>query len=221
MHAAIFDVDGTLIKSTHVDSTFFKQSIVEELGQVKFKNDWSKYRHVTDQGCLAEVLQDNLIPKTPGTIERIKERFFKKIREYIAANNGFAEVPGAKRFLHQIAGQPLLKIAFATGGWFESAKMKLESAGFELKGIPLITSDDFDSRVEIMRKALDSLGNRFISITYYGDATWDRKATKELDWYFQPVGARLKGIIDYHGEADRLIKRLTPGDKTQLKDKEK
>jgi beta-phosphoglucomutase-like phosphatase (HAD superfamily) len=199
MHAIIFDVDGTLIKSTHVDSRFFKQSIVEELGQLKFKNDWSKYRHVTDQGCLMEVLEDNLIPKTPGTIKHIKERFFKKIREYIAANNGFAEVPGAKRFLHQIAGP----------------KMKLESAGFKLKGIPLITSDDFDSRVEIMRKALDSLGNRFISITYYGDATWDRKATKELGWYFQPVGARLKGIIDYHGEADHLIKRLTPGDKAQ------
>lgn len=215
MHAIIFDVDGTLIKSTHVDSTFFKQSVVDMLGPVKFKKDWSKYCHVTDQGCLMEVLEDNLIPITPETIESIKERFFKKIREYIAAKNGFAEVPGAKRFLNQIADQSLLKIAFATGGWFESAKMKLESARFEFKGIPLITSDDFPSRIEIMRKALDSLGNRFISITYYGDATWDRKATKELGWYFQPVGARLKGIMDYHGEADRLMKRLTPGDKAQ------
>jgi FMN phosphatase YigB (HAD superfamily) len=213
MHAVIFDVDGTLIKSTHVDSTLFKQSVVEVLGQVKFKNDWSKYRHVTDQGCLLEVLKDNLIPKTPGTIELIKQRFFKKIREYIAANNGFSEVPGAKHFLLQLAGQSDLKVAFATGGWLESAKIKLESAGFELKGIPLITSDDSHSRVVIMRKAMDSLGNRFISVTYYGDATWDRKASNELGWYFQPVGARLKGIMDYHGETDRLIKRLTPGDK--------
>jgi phosphoglycolate phosphatase-like HAD superfamily hydrolase len=208
MHAIIFDVDGTLIKSTHVDGMFFKQSVVEEIGQVTFRKDMSKYIHVTDQGCLMEVFQDNLITHTPVMIQGIKQKFFKKIREYIAANNGFAEIPGAKDFLHQIVSHPFLKIAFATGGWYESAKTKLESAGFDLEGIPLITSDDIPTRTGIMKKALDSLGNSFVSVTYYGDATWDRKATAELGWNFQPVGTRLKGLNNYHQEADRLLKQL-------------
>lgn len=71
-------------------------------------------------------------------------------------------------------------IAIATGGWRESAQLKLDAAGLNRFGIPLATSDDAPDRKEIMRIVLGHLGSGFDSITYYGDGQWDRIASQAL-----------------------------------------
>jgi hypothetical protein len=58
-----------------------------------------------------------------------------------------------------------------------------------------------------MRLAHGALGRRLESVTYYGDAPWERVATAELGWRFEPVGPSLNGLASYHGELDRLIRR--------------
>lgn len=75
--------------------------------------------------------------------------------------------------------------------------LKLETAGFELRGMPLATADDSHDRTEIMRIALLQLGARFESVRYYGDGPWDRLACERLGWDFVAVGPTLGGIESY------------------------
>jgi len=91
-------------------------------------------------------------------------------------------------------------VAFATGGWGATAEHKLRSAGFDVTGIPLRSSDDGIRRADIMTAALHALGRHFESVTYYGDAPWDERACRELGWRFQPVGHRLQGIREYSAD---------------------
>ena len=44
-------------------------------------------------------------------------------------------------------------ISFATGGWYESAILKLESAGIKISNIPIASANDHHSRIEIMKIA--------------------------------------------------------------------
>lgn len=74
--------------------------------------------------------------------------------------------------------------------------MKLQYAGFDLRGIVIFSSDDGDDRLEIMRKCLQGLGDSFDRIVYIGDAEWDLQASKDLNWDFIGIGTRLKGKSD-------------------------
>ena len=66
-----------------------------------------------------------------------------------------------------------------------------------MKNIVLFSSDDSDERVEIMKKCLSALGDRFHRVVYIGDAVWDIQATKKLGWHFIGVGPRLKGKCEF------------------------
>jgi FMN phosphatase YigB (HAD superfamily) len=127
----------------------------------------------------------------------VKSTFFEKIENHIAKGPGFKSFPGAGEFIRKLKRSEECRIAIATGGWEKSARMKLESAGIDHKGVSLFSSDQSHIRTEIMKNALASLGEEINEIYYYGDATWDRTAAKELGWNFVPVGKRLKGIEEY------------------------
>ena len=75
--------------------------------------------------------------------------------------------------------------------------LKLETAGFEIDGVPIATSDDHVDRAEIMSLALSRLGSTFDSVTYYGDGVWDREASAALGWQFVPVGPTLNGLSNF------------------------
>ena len=50
-----------------------------------------------------------------------------------------------------------------------------------------------------MHTALSRLGEKFDSVTYFGDAEWDRDACRNLGWNFIAVGTDLGGIDSYEG----------------------
>ncbi len=130
-------------------------------------------------------------------LARVRDVFRQRMAEHIDASGPFPEVPGASRFLRRLQTSPAASAAIATGGWGITARMKLESAGLEVKGLPLVSSDDATSRTDIMRIALDSLDGPFASVTYVGDGAWDQRASAELGWQFQPVGPALGGVDSF------------------------
>ena len=100
-------------------------------------------------------------------------------------------------YLEKLCSSPSHGVAIATGGWKDSAVLKLTSAGFELREVPIATSSEATDRAAIMTIAAARLGDKFESITYYGDGVWDRDACAELGWQFVPVGEALSGISSY------------------------
>jgi beta-phosphoglucomutase-like phosphatase (HAD superfamily) len=194
MHAVILDIDGTLLNSSDVDGLLYLAAVRKVLGQAKVRSNWGLYRNVTDRGILEEILSDNSLPKGTGTLDAVRGLFVESIRQHIERNGPFAEIPGAKEFVAGLWASNSHCVAYATGGWSASASMKLETAGFPLKGIPLASSDDYPDRQSIMAHALTQLGGEFQSVTYYGDGEWDEAASRSLGWKFVPVGAKLGGL---------------------------
>jgi FMN phosphatase YigB (HAD superfamily) len=92
-------------------------------------------------------------------------------------------------------------VAIATGGWRQSAELKLRSAGIDFANVPLITSNDHHERTAIMELALAEIGEGFESVSYYGDGPWDREACARLGWQFVAVGTKLEGLESYIGHA--------------------
>ena len=197
LHAVIFDIDGTLLESASVDDALYKDAVVSVLGDVRFRVSLADYDYVSDAGILAQVLEDNGMTLVSDDILAIKSHFVRSLRNHISDHGPFPEVAGAGRILESLYTSKEHCVAIATGGWRESAQLKLASAGLDRFGFPLATSDDAFDRKEIMRIALDMLGSDFHSVTYYGDGVWDREASLELGWQFVAVGPALGGIRSF------------------------
>lgn len=197
MHAVIFDIDGTLLESVTVDDSLYKEAVVSVLGNVRFRASLADYDYVTDSGILAQVLEDNAVSLASEGISAIKLYFVRSLRKHISEHGPFPEISGAGNILKSFHASNEHSVAIATGGWRESAQLKLASAGFDRFDFPLSTSDDAFDRKEIMRIALGRLGSDFDSVTYYGDGEWDREACSQLGWQFVAVGPDLGGISSY------------------------
>ena len=186
----MFDIDGTLVKSYDLDSRCFIDSIKDVTG-IYVDSNWSKYRHVTDSGILEEIIDVNEITNKQETHEKVKSVFIKKLEQSIA-NEPVQEIPGAASFLTLLNSMSDVVVSLATGGWYESAVLKLSSAGIDFSSIPLASSSDNISRTEIMKTAVSSIPNgKSYPCTYFGDGSWDKNACEQLGINFVLVGNRL------------------------------
>jgi len=170
------------------------------VGRVSFRAGLHEYDIVTDHGILQQVFADNRINADEQIVEAIKNRFFNLLEEYIDGAGPFREMPGARAFLERLQSSGSYGVAIATGGWRKSARMKLETAGFDAAKLHLATSDDALTREEIMKTALRRINADCDFVTYYGDGAWDRLACERLGWRFRPVGPALGGLLSFDDE---------------------
>ena len=201
IHAVIFDIDGTLLHSASVDDSLYREAVRQVLGPVRLRPSLHEYNPVTDSGILAQILLDNGIAREREALDEVRSVFVELLQQHVDDNGPFAEIPGASGLLRSLIESTTHAVALATGGWRESALLKLQSAGLDINGIPLATSNDHDERTGIMQIALEQLGASFASVTYYGDGPWDREASAALGWEFVAVGPDLGGLDSYHGLA--------------------
>ncbi len=201
MHAIIFDIDGTLLHSAAIDDALYREAVKAVFGDVRLRPSLHDYDFVTDAGVLSQIMADNKIPSKRDYEHEIKSHFVDSLRDHVESNGPFIEIPGASDLLRSLRESASHAVAIATGGWRESAELKLQSAGLDYSDFPLATSNDHHERTGIMEIALLQLGSRFESVTYYGDGPWDRDACSALGWQFIAVGPELGGLESYiaHG----------------------
>lgn len=192
--ALIFDLDGTLVQSIEFDDALYQEAMVEVIGCRDFDMCWESYTHVTDTGLLVELLARLGIADTQQIIGDVRNVFCNKVRDYLESGAACRPMPGAREAISAltVAG---VQFGIATGGWGDTARMKLKYAGIEAPDF-LSSSDDAISRTGIMRHCSQQLGAHERSVVYFGDAPWDVKATTELSWRFVGVGTRLEGMCD-------------------------
>lgn len=171
MNLAVFDIDGTVTDTNRLDSDCFAEAVRSVL-QRDIPTDWSAYEHVTDSGIIA-----SLGASTEET-QRIRETFFALLRE-----REMREIEGAARLLAALRAKGDWRVAYATGGWEPSARMKLAGAGLPLD-LPLASADDAVSRREIVEIAIERAREQyrceFDRIIILGDGAWDRKCAEEM-----------------------------------------
>ena len=190
MHHVMFDVDGTLVMSDEFDGNCYLEAVYEVLGHC-LDTDWMKYTYVSDAGILDQHISENgLHAKREKIHADVKGAFVEKIANYLK-DSPAQQVPGASKFINGLRQIENLSLSIATGGWKETALMKLESADIDVVGIPIASSNNHFSRTEIMKIAeVKAVGKNSIPCTYFGDGEWDKKACEELGFNFVLVGER-------------------------------
>jgi len=188
----MFDIDGTLVKSFKFDEECYLDAVHKAQSQ-KMDSDWSKYEHVTDSGILDRHLEVNkLLHRRREIHSEVKAIFIENIQKHIS-KHPVQPIAGALDFVKRLKLMHNVSLSIATGGWSETAIMKLDSAGFDISGIPMSSSNDHYSRIEIMKTALSkSEVSSREKVTYFGDAEWDKKACENLNINFVLIGNRVE-----------------------------
>jgi len=200
VHLVMFDIDGTLVESYDFDTECFQAAVRDVVG-VSVGPDWGRYRHVTDSGILSDIIEESGLQSDRERIFfDVKRQFVSRVKEYISCHD-VSPIHGAFDFLSRLARRQDVAIAFATGGWAESARMKLDAAGLRFPGVALASSSDHYDRAEIMRVAESRVTNECCDTkTYFGDGPWDQNAAEILGYNFISVGDRVRSaqsIGDY------------------------
>lgn len=205
MHLVCFDIDGTLVASAGFDGELYEQAVRDILG-VNLNPDWSQYKHVTDTGILEEILESIAgVEERAHLGRRVQSEFVYSTRQYVEKNPHLVrEVPGAKALVEALREFPNVRICIATGGWAETAKMKLRAIGLDPTTLPMATSSDAVSRTDIMRLAESrATGSMVRRRTYFGDGLWDKKASAELGYDFVAIGGRVDHHVAFQDFQDR------------------
>lgn len=188
MSHVIFDVDNTLVKSHDFDEACFLLAVQEITGVMLF-NNWDTYPHITDTGILQTFIERQAPHYSLAELEpQVKRAYTKNIKQTLCLGR-VKEVPGARTFFHSLVSNPRFTVSIATGGWSNTAKLKLDSAGFDTQNINMVSSDDHYSRAEIIKKACHNR-QQSMNITYFGNASWDVKVCRSSGINLVIVGDR-------------------------------
>lgn len=191
----MFDIDGTLVQSFEFDEKCYLDAVHQVLGTT-LDMRWNNYRHVTDSGILKQHLDTlGLSVDYDNILHKVKTVFIANIANHIN-KYPVIETQGAAKLLSMLRKSPNINLAIATGGWLETAELKLKSAGIDFSDIPIASSNDHYSRTEIMKFAKAKLDTNEDSNTiYFGDAEWDKNACASLGYGFVLVGNRISNKL--------------------------
>ena len=192
----MFDIDGTLVDSMRVDSHLYARAVRETLGgDVYIDETWRPYVHVTDGGILDEILAQHRFEEPLDELRSaVKRRFIELVRGHVDAGaTVLREIRGATALLQELRARPDVRVAIATGGWAETALIKLAAIGVSLDGIGFASSSDAHQRTKIMELAAQRALRGVVPTTrtYLGDGAWDQRASAELGYRFIAIGRAL------------------------------
>jgi beta-phosphoglucomutase-like phosphatase (HAD superfamily) len=207
-HLVMFDIDGTLVDSARVDSQLYVRAVRETLGgDVYIDETWRPYAHVTDSGILDEILVQHRFPEPLDPVRsEVKRRFIELVRGHFNGNSSVVrEIRGATALLEALRARSDVRIAIATGGWAETALMKLAAIGVSVEGIGFASSSDAHARTKIMELAAERALRGVVPATrtYLGDGAWDKRASAELGFRFIAIGRALEHEPRFDDYEDR------------------
>ena len=191
----IFDIDGTLIDSHLIDSEIYVECITDVVGKVKIDSTWSRYKNITDSGILMEISQDNELA-FDRILPLVKQKFIQRISQ--CSKNDIQPINGGLEFFHEMKRHHK-SIGIATGGWGESALLKLGIAGYDVSDINIVSCNYSEKRVEIMKRCKLEIKSQFSNTVYFGDGFWDLRACNLLGWNLIGIGEKLIGSYDKIG----------------------
>ena len=205
MQLVIFDIDGTLTDTNHIEAKCYLSAFEATFGIDVSDQRWVDFTHVTDWGITEEIIERKFNRKLTDREHRSMIAAFVRQLESEHAKNvaQFKEVPGAKDFFEQLRGHAGYGIGIATGSWEQSAVIKLNSIGISVHDLAFSNSDHFKSREEITTDVIRQLESRISEpihdIVYFGDGLWDYKTCQNLDVRFIGIDVSNSGRLKSAG----------------------
>jgi phosphoglycolate phosphatase-like HAD superfamily hydrolase len=216
MHLVMFDIDGTLTDTVGVDEECYVRALLDVFDSTDIDTEWSTYAHATDSGIFRQIYQlRSGQPPTFADISRFRQYFVHLIAAALA-QSPFVAVAGADQLMLRLASSPVHRISLATGGWSDSARLKMASAGMCFDDHPAATADDAFDRESIMRlsrqRAAERHGVLFSRTVYVGDGVWDARACRALGVPFIGVGSGVRSAQLYAEGAVHVFPDLSQPD---------
>jgi phosphoglycolate phosphatase-like HAD superfamily hydrolase len=192
MHLVMFDIDGTLTETMNADEECFVRSFQDVFGFVDIDTDWSHYLYTTDSGIFCDVFTARIgRSPTAQEVSQFRQRFIQLLAA-ASLQSPFAPVAGAEGMLSRLTLGGSHRVSLATGGWGDSARLKMASAGMCFDDYPAASADDALERESIMRfsrqRAAERYGESFASTVYVGDGVWDALACRRVGIPFIGIG---------------------------------
>jgi phosphoglycolate phosphatase-like HAD superfamily hydrolase len=197
MHLVMFDIDGTLTETMKVDEECFVRSFKDVFGLTDIDTDWSHYPRTTDSGIFHDVFTLG-IGWSPSAqeVSRFRQHFIQSLAD-ASSLSPFTPVAGADRLLSRLAQGGSHRVSLATGGWGDSARLKMARAGMCFDDHPAASADDALDRESIMRlsrqRAAERYGESFACTVYVGDGVWDARACRSVGIPFIGIGTGSRG----------------------------
>jgi len=187
----IFDIDGTLTDSIKMHQGLY----ADVLREMKLRKDeeFGTYKHHTDRFIFCEIYFQNHGVR-PG--EEIIRQFYELTGNRYAelmTENKIDEINGARSFIKEQLEPNSVPYVFATGSITSLAMAKLKSFDIDSLESLLSTSDDVDSREEIVLDAVAKAKAfykhaQFDTPIIIGDGKWDYVTAKNLNMGFLGIG---------------------------------
>lgn len=190
----IFDIDGTITDSVAVHQKAFMNAL-KQFGFTEFDDDWNGYLHHTDSYIFKTIFKNHTGKWSTKTDIRKFERLLTTSIEELNCKQKLREINGSKKFLNCVNGQLQCDIVFATGSLFTPAKLKLNFTGIHIDDELLITSNNTQSRQNIVKKAIKKAREfygveNYGQIISFGDGKWDHDVAKKLNLEFIGINNR-------------------------------
>ncbi len=193
MDLALFDIDGTLTRTSGVYDDHFSIAVAEALGVPDVGRDWSVYPNATDSGITHHLFaQHEGRAPTRAELAGIEGRYMARLD---AEGRKPAPIAGANAALSALTVRGS-SVAIATGNWVAAAHWKLSGAGIGAGSYPMATASDAQRRTDILDIAIERAGKTFERVVYFGDAEWDRDAAREARLAFVHIGHDLSDYAD-------------------------
>ncbi len=83
MNLAIFDIDGTLTRTDHIDDVCFAQALADAHAITGISTDWAGYSHTTDSGITLDIFRErfNRAPEEAELL-KFKSHFVQLLEDY-------------------------------------------------------------------------------------------------------------------------------------------
>ena len=101
----IFDIDGTLVDSTEFEGRLYVAAVLEVLGRVSIRSNWSDYEHVSDSGILRQICHENGLSASRCE-RRVRARFGELVSEHLRQQGSCQPLPGALRLFDELRNTP-------------------------------------------------------------------------------------------------------------------
>jgi len=192
MHLVMFDIDGTLTETMNIDEECFVRSFKDVFGFADIDTDWSHYPRTTDYGIFHDVFTSRIgRSPTAQEVSQFRQHFIQLLAA-ASSQSPIAPIAGADRLLSGLTQSGSHRVSLATGGWRDSARLKMASAGMCFDDHPAASADDALDRESIMRLSKQRAAARyresFAGSVYVGDGIWDARACRSVGIPFIGIG---------------------------------
>src|SRR5204862_7691898 len=162
----------------------FVRSFKDVFGFTDVDTDWSHYPHTTDSGIFHDIFTSRIgRSPTAQEVSRFRQHFIQSLAA-ASSQSPFAPVAGADRLLSRLAQGGSHRVSLATGGWRDSARLKMASAGMCFDDHPAASADDALDRQSIVRlsrqRAAERYGESFACTAYVGDGVWAARVCRNV-----------------------------------------